>query len=430
MYKDIRKITEKDNQLFILNKGGLVVKLPVAKRIILEKYAPQKKLDKKAPKIIKELADLGLLTFQNYQPKEREVNFDDSLIKAEGKKPIYQAPIISHLAITSRCNMRCKYCSVRRVHQKSPEELSTEDYKKIIEKLNDWGVFQIGFTGGEPTLREDIVELTKYVSSVGTACNLTTNGWFLPEKKIKALYKAGMEQTQVSLDSHKKKTHEQLRDKGSWSRAWRTIECLKDVGMKVGIDCVVTENNIDDIPDFIEFLAARKILGLTLIKLKKGDLPLPIFKRLIPDYKKYGGLIARLCERENKMPEVTIDCGSVCNLHYSLTLEEQKRLHSAGCPVGHNLISITSNGDLYPCAALSSKKFRLGNILTDDLDDIWNNNEVLANLRDIKARVKGVCRDCERLDSCRAGCRGIAEVLSGLYESDPTCNRKGVRKHA
>lgn len=428
MYKNIRKITEKNKELFILNKDGLVVKLPAAKRVILEKYAPQKKLAKNAPKIIKELADLGLLVFQNYQPKQEEMNFDDVLIKAKGTKPVYQAPVISHLAITHRCNMRCKYCSVRKIHQQYPEELSTEDYQKMIKKLNDWGVFQIGFTGGEPTLREDLVELTKYVSSVGTACNMTTNGWFLPKKRAKELYRAGMEQVQVSLDSYKKKTHEKLRDKGSWARAWQTIECLKDVGMRVGIDCVVTKNNLQDILGFIKFLEKRKILGLTLIKLKKGDLPLSVFKKLVPEYKEYGELIARVCERNNRMPEVTIDCGSVCNLHYSLTSEEQKKIHSAGCPAGHTLISIAPNGDLYPCAALSTKEFKLGNLLTDDLDEIWSQNTILTNLRDIKARINGVCRDCERLDSCRGGCRGIATVLKGLYESDPTCKRKEVKK--
>jgi radical SAM protein with 4Fe4S-binding SPASM domain len=428
MYQNIRKITEKKNELFILNKDGLVVKLPASKKPLLKKYALQKKLDPKAPAFIKELADLDLLTFENYQPKQNEMNFDDVLLKAEGEKPVYQAPIISHLAITSRCNMRCQYCSVRKIHQKYSQELSTSDYKKMIEKLNDWGVFQIGFTGGEPTLREDIVELTKYVSSVGTACNMTTNGWYLSATLARALFRAGMEQVQVSLDSHQKETHEKLRGEGSWSRALRTIELLGNVGMRVGIDCVVTKNNLQDIPGFIKFLAKRKIPGLTLIKLKKGDLPLSVFKKLVPDYQEYGELIARVCERENKMPEVTIDCGSVCNLHYSLTAEEQKTIHSAGCPVGHTLIAIAPNGDLYPCAALSAKKFRLGNLLTDDPEKIWHKNEIMRSLRDIKTKVKGPCQDCERLDSCRAGCRGIAAVLKGLYESDPTCKRKEVSK--
>ena len=184
MYQNIRKITEKKNELFILNKDGLVVKLPVSKKPLLEKYAPLKKLDPQAPAFIKELADLGLLTFTNYQPQQKEMNYDDALVKAKGEKPVYQAPVIAHLAITNDCNMRCQYCSVRKVHQRSPKELPTENYQKMIEKLNDWGVFQIGFTGGEPTLREDLVELTKYVSSVGTACNMTTNGWFLPKKRI------------------------------------------------------------------------------------------------------------------------------------------------------------------------------------------------------------------------------------------------------
>ncbi len=426
MYKNVRKITKKDNEIFILNKDGIVVKLSKNEEGNLNRYAPLEKITNDSPEIVKELADLDILYFKNYKPKKRKINFDDLLIKAKGENPIYNAPIIAHLSITSRCNMQCKYCSVRKIHKGNSEELSTKDYKKIIKKLSVWGVFQIGLTGGEPTLRGDIIELANDINSQECACNMTTNGWYLNKQKIKELYEAGLEQSQVSLDSHIKKTHETLRNIGSYDRALKSLELLQDIGIKVGVDCVVSKNNISDIPDFIDFLADKKISGITLIKLKKGDLPLDIFKKLVPDYKEYGKLIADLCERENTMPEATIDCGSVCNLHHSLTLEEQKKLHSAGCPAGHTLISISPNGDIYPCAALASDEFRLGNALTDNLDEIWHKNKILCDLRNIKSKVSGYCKNCERLDSCRAGCRGIAKVLKGLNSSDLTCKRKEV----
>jgi len=61
--------------------------------------------------------------------------------------------------------MECKYCSVRDLHSAS-KELSTEEWKKIIEKLADFGVFQIGFTGGEPTNRpERLVRMIEVAST-------------------------------------------------------------------------------------------------------------------------------------------------------------------------------------------------------------------------------------------------------------------------
>jgi len=430
MYKNIRQISKRNREVFILNKDGFVVRIPLSDKKELDKYAPRENLDKKAPEFIGELADLGLLRFKNYKPKERKINFDEVLVVAKGMRPIYGGPVIAHLAITGRCNMRCKYCSVRKVHSANAEELTTEEYKIIIKKLSALGVFQIGLTGGEPTLRNDIVELAGYITSLGIACNMTTNGWSVSEQLAKNLCKkGGLEQSQVSLDSYIKEHHENLRGTNSYARALKTIGILQNAGMKVGVDCVVSKNNIADIPKFVDFLARRKIPGLTLIKLKKGDLPLDVFQKLLPDYEEYGKLIADLCRRENAMPEVTIDCASVCNLHYSMTREEQAELHSAGCPAGHTLISIAPNGDLYPCAALSSERFKLGNALRDDLAETWKNNRILRDLRNIKEKVRGACRGCDRLDSCRAGCRGIANELDNLYASDPSCAREEVSEN-
>jgi len=430
MYKNIRQISKRNREVFILNKDGFVVRIPLSDKKELDKYAPRENLDKKAPEFIGELADLGLLRFKNYKPKERKINFDEALVVAKGMRPIYGGPVIAHLAITGRCNMRCKYCSVRKVHSANAEELTTEEYKIIIKKLSALGVFQIGLTGGEPTLRNDIVELAGYITSLGIACNMTTNGWSVSEQLAKNLCKkGGLEQSQVSLDSYIKEHHENLRGTNSYARALKTIGILQNAGMKVGVDCVVSKNNIADIPKFVDFLARRKIPGLTLIKLKKGDLPLDVFQKLLPDYEEYGKLIADLCRRENAMPEVTIDCAWDCHLHYSMTREAQAELHSAGCPAGHTLISIAPNGDLYPCAALSSERFKLGNALRDDLAETWKNNRILRDLRNIKEKVRGACRGCDRLDSCRAGCRGIANELDNLYASDPSCAREEVSEN-
>lgn len=426
MYKNVRKILFKEKEIFILNKDGLVVRLPLAQKKYLDRYATEEFMSTSAPKNIKDLADLGILEFKNYRPKQTKINYDDILIKANGRSPVYEAPIIAHLSITNKCNMECAYCSVRQIHKKFPVELSTSQLKIIIKKLGDWGVFQIGLTGGEPTLREDIVELADYISSAGVACNMTTNGWLINKKMANQLFRAGMEQVQVSLDSYKKEMHELHRNKGSYDRALRAIEILQDAGMKVGVDCVVSKNNLNDIMQFIHFLAGKKVFGLTLIKLKQGDLPKELFFKLVPDYLKYGKLLSEICYRENVAPEVTIDCASMPNLNYSLTQQEQNYLHCAGCPAGHTLIAVAPNGDIYPCAALSASQYKVGNVLSDNLVEIWQKNDLFQNLRDIKNSVQGFCKTCSRLDNCRGGCRGIADTFGGLYQSDLSCEREEV----
>ena len=109
----------------------------------------------------------------------------------------------------------------------------------------------------------------------------------------------------------------------------------------------------------------------------------------------------------------------------TLTEEEQNKIHSAGCPAGHTLISIAPNGDIYPCAALTNEKYKVGNMLTDDLEKVWNENKTLKLLRGIKNIIEGKCKSCKKLDVCRGGCRGIADSLNGSqYKSDINCKLK------
>jgi radical SAM protein with 4Fe4S-binding SPASM domain len=419
MLNNIRKIEERGNEIYFLNKLGYVVSIPIEDYEIFLKYADEAILTKDMPKIIKDLADAQILIFDNYQPNENDLEFDNALVKTDDDKPIYKAPIIAHLSVTNMCNMKCKYCSVRKIHNQS-EQLTTASIKKIIDKLVDWGVFQIGLTGGEPTIRKDIVELVKYTSDKEVACNLTTNGWDVPESLIDKLIEAGLTQVQLSLDSHIKEEHERYRGKGSYERVMKTAKIFKEKGLIVGFDTVVTNNNLHQMEAMIDFLEKQKYDGLTLLKLKQGDLNLETFKKLVPEYKEYGELIDKICKYKGNI-DVTLDCGSVCNLCMTLTNEEANSLHSAGCPAGHTLIHIDSNGDMYPCAGLSNNKFKFGNIITDDPRKMWENNSMLKEMRNIKNNIIGKCKYCPKLDNCRGGCRAISHSFGNLLGSDETC---------
>lgn len=423
MFFKLRKIDIREDGVYFLNELGYVVKIDKQDYDTVMKYANEKKLTQNMPEIIQQLADAKILTFTNYVAKE-ELEFDDALVKTDNDKPIYEAPIIAHLSVTNRCNMNCEYCSVRNIHQKNMQP-TLEECKQMIDKLSDWGVFQIGLTGGEPTLRKDIVELVQYTVSKNVACNLTTNGYTITEKLVDDLAAAGLKQVQLSLDSYKKEEHEKYRTIGSYDRVMRAIDLFLSKEFIVGIDTVVTNDNIEDIDSFITFLEKKKVNGLTLLKLKQGDLDLRTFQNLVPNYDKYSDLIDRICHYKGNL-DITLDCGSVCNLCKTLTMEEAKTLHSAGCPAGHTLIHVDCNGDMYPCAGLSQQQFRFGNLLKDNPKIVWNEDELLKKLRNIKNTVQGKCKDCHKINHCRGGCRSISYSYGNLFGSDESCEYQQV----
>jgi radical SAM protein with 4Fe4S-binding SPASM domain len=426
MLNNIRKIEKRGKEIYFLNKEGYVVSIPESEYEIVKQYQEKVLLTDEMPKIIKDLADARILNFENYTPNEENLEFDDALVKSSNDEPIYKAPVISHLSITSRCNMNCEYCSVRDIHLTKGEP-TIEEVKLMLDKLVNWGTFQIGLTGGEPTTRKDLVEIVAYASSKDVACNLTTNGWNVTKELVDKLKNAGLNQVQLSLDSHIKEEHERYRNKGSYDRVMNAASMFKEAGLVVGFDTVVTNDNLDNIEEMFEFLEEKGYDGLTLLKLKQGDFDLETFKKLVPDYRKYGELVDKICKYKGVL-DVTLDCGSVCNLCMTLTEEEMKSLHSAGCPAGHTLVHIDCNGDMYPCAGLSKTEFKFGNILTDDPETVWRNSILLKKLRNIKSLIQGDCKNCSKLDNCRGGCRAIAYSYGNLLGSDKTCELKEVQK--
>lgn len=413
---------EKEGKGYVLfNRRGTVLELTKNEYAVFRKYAKSKAFPKKHRDFFNRLCCYEFTEFENYKPKKQAIEYTQKLLTHDSEEPAFRSPVVAHLGITSMCNMHCKYCSIRQPYS-GAKELSTGEWKTIIKKLGKLGAFQIGFTGGEPTLRKDLAELAEYVTKCRCAFNLTTNGWSLDNSLVRKLKAAGMRQCQVSLDSNKPEINDMLRQAGSCRRAIKAIKMLKKEGIAAGIDCVLSKNNIRHIPEFIKWLEKEKVPFLTIIKIKQGDLPLETFKELLPGYYEYSDLIETLCRRKNESPCITLDCGSVSNLQQVLREDELEKVPIAGCPVGHTLLSVAPNADIYPCVALSTQEFKVGNALKDDISALWKSSPVLKELRLLKSKVSGQCKTCSRKDHCRCGCRGIAKSLyNNLWESDNTC---------
>lgn len=102
------------------------------------------------------------------------------------KSKIFKTPLWVHFYLTRRCNLNCAYCHSR---DNVKKDISTEEIKKIIDKLHSLGIRAIAFFGGEPTLRRDFCEILKYSVDKGIFSYFTTNGTLLNEDYIKKLQK-------------------------------------------------------------------------------------------------------------------------------------------------------------------------------------------------------------------------------------------------
>src|SRR4030095_14618064 len=101
--------------------------------------------------------------------------------------------------LTHRCPLQCPYCSNPIELERGGNELTTEEWKKVLSELAEIGVLQIHFSGGEPTARKDLVELVQHATDVGLYSNLSTAGVLLTKEKLPALADAGLCHVQISF---------------------------------------------------------------------------------------------------------------------------------------------------------------------------------------------------------------------------------------
>ncbi len=165
------------------------------------------------------------------------------------------APYRMDLALTYRCNNDCAHCYNARPRDFA--EMDTEHWKSILDKLWELGVPHIVFTGGEPTLRNDLPELIAHAESKGQITGLNTNARRLRDPAyVKALVEAGLDHVQITVESCDEAIHDEMvRAKGAFRQ---TIEGLKNAlasPLFVMTNTTMLQTNVRTIPATLDFLA-------------------------------------------------------------------------------------------------------------------------------------------------------------------------------
>ena len=167
--------------------------------------------------------------------------------------------------LTYRCNMRCRMCDCWRTpRRRAEEELTTAEWKAVIDQgvaLRTWAA---SFTGGETLLRDDLEELVRHARQRGLRTHLCTNGLLLTAERARSLACAGLGSVNVSLDSPRPEVHDALRGRQVFQTILANVRTFRSVapGVRLGISCVVTRENyrgLADIVDLSASLGARSV---------------------------------------------------------------------------------------------------------------------------------------------------------------------------
>ena len=173
---------------------------------------------------------------------------------AKDKKPV----VVWNM--TQRCNLKCVHCYAHAVEpSRHKDPISTDQAKAIIDDLAAFGAPVMLFSGGEPLVREDLVELAKYATSKGMRAVISTNGTLITKAKARELKDVGLSYVGISLDGAEE-VHDRFRAvPGSYKMALKGVENCQAEGLKVGLRFTINKRNAAEIPHLFDLIEAMEV---------------------------------------------------------------------------------------------------------------------------------------------------------------------------
>jgi radical SAM protein with 4Fe4S-binding SPASM domain len=322
-----------------------------------------------------------------------------SFLDVERVDPFTQelsAPLRVDLALTFRCQNNCIHCYAGGPHE--TPELTTEQWKDVIDRLHQIGVFILTFTGGEPTLREDLPELLLYGQNQGLVTGLVTNGRKLKDKTyVENLEKTGLDFIQVTLESHKPKIHDLITaTKGSWKETVAGIKNIIPTQIYATTNTTLSKYNASDFLETIDFLKKLGVAAFGCNSLIYSGKANAISEEFALPLKTLSELLPKIHDKANQL--------GLKFLWYTPTqycrLDPVKLgLGVKSCSAAKINMCVGPNGDVYPCQSYFES---LGSILKDDWQKIWN-HPLAVRIRERKY-VEPKCENCPQLQICGGGC--------------------------
>lgn len=340
--------------------------------------------------------------------------------------------------MTQRCNLKCVHCYAHAVEPSAHKDpISNEKAKEIIDDLAQFGAPVMLFSGGEPLVREDLVDLAKYATSKGMRAVISTNGTLITKSKAKELKEVGLSYVGISIDGAED-VHDKFRGvPGSYKQALKGVEnCLAE-GLKVGLRFTINKRNAPEVPHLFRLIEDMEIPRICFYHLVYSGRGSELIKEDLnhQETRDIVDLImdeTRALFEKGKPKEVlTVDNhADGPHVYYRLLKEDPARAKEVlellkmneGNSSGRGIGCISWDGQVH--ADQFMRHITFGNVLERPFSEIWmdENIELLHKLKDKRPHVKGRCATCRFLNICGGNFRARAEAYyDDFWAQDPAC---------
>jgi pyrroloquinoline quinone biosynthesis protein E len=317
--------------------------------------------------------------------------------------------------LTYRCNLQCPYCYNPLDLDAYRHELSAAQWRDVIDEAAAMGILQIGFSGGEPTLRPELSELVAQASSAGLYTNLITQGTFLDDARLDALLEAGLDHIQISIQAPSEAAADAIAGAQVHARKVAAIERVRLRDVALTLNCVLHRRNHDAIGEVIAFAEAHGIAKLELANVQFYGWA----------YRNRAGLLPTRAHTEHALQvvaEARRRLAGRMQIVYVLPDYFGERPKACMNGWGRAFLTVTPNGRVLPCpAAAAIRTLQFERVGTRPLREIWMESSAFVAYRGT-SWMPEPCRSCDRREIDFGGCRCQAFLLTGdAGATDPAC---------
>lgn len=306
------------------------------------------------------------------------------------RERIYSA----YIHVTHFCNYKCIGCYSENEKRNRCKDLSTSDIKLLMYKLACEGVQVLMISGGEPFLREDIVELLRYAKCELNISKIIigSNGTRITSEIAKNIA-SYVDEVKISIDGYNQSV-DFIRDTGATRIGIQATRILKENKVNVSLLATVHRHNYKYLKEFFELAKAEGVsIAFSVLTCDGTN---DTLKRYMLNGEEFFEMVNAECEGLINIIDTSLDTD---NLSFRKS-----------CGAGEATISVDANGDVYPCHMLHFSELKMGNLLIDSMEDVMN-SEIACQMKELSVDNIEKCSECQYRYFCGAGCRARAYLL-------------------
>lgn len=319
--------------------------------------------------------------------------------------------------LTYRCPLQCPYCSNPVEIAKYKDELSTEDWIRVMRQARKMGAAQLGFSGGEPLARRDLEELIAEARSLGYYTNLITSGVGMDEKRVKTFKEAGLDHIQISFQASNEELNNYLGGTRSFQHKQEMARVVKENEYPMVLNIVLHRKNIDQIRDILDMTVALNADYVELASTQYYGWSRVNIEQLLPTREQLARAEKTAREYQEKMKDKM-------KIIYVIPDYFENRPKACMNGWGSIFLTIAPDGGALPChAAAQLPGMEFPNVRDHSVSQIWNDSDAFNRFRGFDW-MKEPCRSCPEKEKDFGGCRCQAYMLTGdAANADPVCDK-------